>query len=252
MLVRILLPQFHHPVVQHRKRDIVNKKILVVDKDQLVLYGLSKALSHEAYDIETAHSASTAIEKLVSCPYDLCLLDMFLPDSSGMELMRFIRNTCPKSKIVIMTASNIDFPELSGYVDEATKTGACHFILKPFTLCEITDTLGNLLKEEGNFHTGLRFTGSAFVKKTRRSERRPYSDSIIFQMTVIDQGTTKRYDFEAKSTDINDDGIGLLTKFPLKVSQIIGFNEGLNNKRGIVIWSTMLENQTCRSGIRFA
>lgn len=230
----------------------MNKKILVVDKDQLVLYGLLKALRHEAYYVETAHTASMAVEKLISCPYDLCLLDMDLPDFNGVELMRIIKDICPKSKIVIMTANIIDCPDLSEYVNEAIKNGACHFILKPFTLCEVTDTLDNLLKKGGNFHTGLRFTGSEFVRKKRRSARRPYSDPINFQMTVIDQGETKRLKFEAQSTDISDDGIGLLIKFPLKVSQVISFNEGLNNRSGVIIWSTILDNQDCRAGIRFA
>jgi response regulator RpfG family c-di-GMP phosphodiesterase len=193
-----------------------------------------------------------AVEKLTACPYDLCLLDMNLPDFSGVELMRIIRDICPNSKIVIMTASSIDCPELSGYVDAAIKNGACHFILKPFSLCEVTDTLGNLLNEGDNFHTGLRFTGSGFVKKTRRSERRLYFDSIIFQMTVIDQGETKRWNFEAQSTDICEDGIGLLARFSLKISQVIGFNEDMGNRSGVVIWSTMLDNQSCRAGIRFA
>ena len=229
------------------------QNILVVDDNQLILYGLAKALQSDALAVETASTAHKALKKLSFCAYDLCLLDINLPDLSGLELMKMIRDVYPRTKIIVMTASNLDSPELSENINAAISNGACHFIAKPFNLYEITDVVKDVLKEKENFHTGFRFTNAGFVKKSRKTPRKPYSEKIIFQMSVIDQGNFTRWSLEAQAVDISDSGIGLLlSQHYLKESQVIGFDEKMGNRTGVVVWSKMTEEGDCRAGIRFA
>jgi DNA-binding response OmpR family regulator len=230
----------------------VEKNILVVDDNQLILYGLARALQSDSFVVQTAATAQMAVEKLSLCPYDLCLLDVHLTDMNGLELMKVIRDICPLTKIIIMTASCLDSPDLSENIHEAMSNGACHFIAKPFNLSEVTEVVRRVLAGGDDFHTGFRFTGSGFVKRSRKSLRQPWREKIAFQMSVIAQGASTRWSLEAQAVDISDGGIGLLSQYPLKESQIVGFDEKMGNRTGVVAWSKMMDKENWRVGIRFA
>lgn len=230
----------------------MKKNILVVDDDKLILFGLEKVLKYKSFEVETAETASKAMEKLSACPYDLCLLDIHLPDGNGLELMKAIKDSCPKTKVIIMTASYVNCNDnLSENIKLAMKNGACQFIPKPFNLCEMTDIVERALQNTEDFHTGFRFIDNSFVQKKRKFPRAPYYETIDFFTTVIDQGETKRRTIQAKSVDISTSGIGLLTDYPLKESQVISFGDDLAHKSGVVVWSTMYESKVCRAGVKF-
>lgn len=230
----------------------MKKKILLVDNDQLILYALSKTLENDSCEVSVAASANTAIEKLSSCPYDLCLLDIHLRDCNGLQLMKIIEEICPKTKVAIMTADCLDYPDLSNDICDVIEKGACHFIVKPFELCDVVDVVRQLLFEEQDSQEGFRFTGNGFAKKTRKNHRSPFYRNFRFQMTVIHQGESKRLSIDAKSIDVSDGGVGLMTTYPLKTSQVIGFGEDLDRRTGVVAWSSMIDDHTCRAGVKFA
>ena len=71
-------------------------------------------------------------------------------------------------------------------------------------------------------------------------------------MSVIDQGNYTRWSMEAEAVDISDRGIGVLISYHLKVSQVIGFDEKMDNKTGVVMWSKTIDADKCRVGIKFA
>ncbi len=135
--------------ILHNRQATWTQSILVVDDNQLVLYGLAKALQHNSYAVQTASTGQKALRKLAYCPFDLCMLDINLPDFNGLELMKMIKEFCPDTKIIVMTASNLDSPEVSENINAAISNGACHFIAKPFDLCDITEVV-----EEGAVRGG--------------------------------------------------------------------------------------------------
>jgi CheY-like chemotaxis protein len=230
----------------------MDHNILVVDDNQLILYGLAKALRSNSYTVETATTAETALKKLSFCSYDLCLLDINLQDINGLELMKMIKETYPNTKIIIMTASNHDSEELSENILTTASNEACPFIDKPFNLCDVTEVVQEVLTEAANLDPVLRNTNKGSVKKSRKHPRKPYKKKISFQMSVIDQGNFTRWTLEAQAVDISESGIGLLSQHPLKESQVVGFNEKLGNKTGVVVWSKMVDEENCRVGLRFA
>ncbi|MGV1101032.1 response regulator [Thiovibrio sp. JS02] len=229
----------------------MNKKILIIDDDQLILYGLQKALRQESVEVCTAASAAGAEEELAVCPYDLCLLDIHLPDYNGLELMKIIKQICPKTKVIIMTASYMGDEELSANIKQAAENGACHFLTKPFDLGEVKDIIRQALSNE-DFHTGVRFADNAFVKRNRKYTRRPHAQQMDIAMTILGDGETQRWHTGGKSVDISEGGMGLVTRYPLRVSQVLSMKAGMMEKTGVVVWSTMLEDCTCRAGVRFA
>ncbi len=229
----------------------MKKKILIIDDDLLILYGLEKALRQEDVEVTTASSAGVAEEELAICAYDLCLLDIHLPDYNGLDLMKIIKQVCPKTRVIIMTASYIDDDELSANIKQAMENGACHFLTKPFDLIEVKDIIRQALHNE-DFHTGVRVSANSFVKRTRKCKRRQHMQQMDIALTVIGEGVSKRCFAKGYTVDISEGGVGVLTSYPLRVSQIVCLKSEITDKTGIVVWSRMDEESTCRAGVCFA
>jgi DNA-binding NtrC family response regulator len=229
----------------------MKKQILVADEDQLILYGLAKSFKDDGCEVKTASTATAAIKKLSHCSYDLCLLDGHLADSNDQRLLKIIKDVCPHTKIIIMTTSYPDSPELSENINTAIAIGACHFIAKPFNLCDVTEVVHQVLAEADNFSTHFSYTDSRFTEKSRKHPRKRCIEKIPFQMSVIDNGVAARRSLEAQAVDISGSGIGLLSKYPLEKSQVIGFDEEMGNRTGVVIWSIMIDEENCRVGLEF-
>ena len=86
-----------------------NKKILLVEDDELLQKLYSDLLSSEHFFVETASDGKTAYEKIKQGGWDLVLLDIVLPDLSGVEIVKKLMtdNTAkPNKKVVFLT--NLD------------------------------------------------------------------------------------------------------------------------------------------------
>ena len=80
-----------------------NPHILVVDDDRRLRELLQKFLSDSGFRVTTAESAMDAREKLASIQFDLLVLDLMMPDESGLELTSGLRKTNPVP-ILMLTA----------------------------------------------------------------------------------------------------------------------------------------------------
>jgi CheY-like chemotaxis protein len=225
----------------------------VIDDERLICYGLKKALSQDLVEVDTASSASEAILALSSCNYDVCLLDVRLPDDSGFKMMEVIKDFCPKIKIILMTTSDIIPDEvMNENIRKAMANGACNFLCKPFDLKQLREVIAGALWGNGGKGADDRSEQDFAVRTRRREPRRKWPVRINFFMSVINGGEVKRRIFPAETVDISEDGIGLVTPCPLKPTQVISFDETLNRRSGVVVWSSLLDDRRCRAGIRFA
>ena len=101
-------------------------RILVVEDNENLRMILSDRLVDAGYRVRQASSLAEAVEVLERESCQLTLLDIFLPDQSGLEGLRKIRNRYPSVPVIVMTAH--------GTIDmavEAIKEGAYEFITKP-------------------------------------------------------------------------------------------------------------------------
>ena len=107
-------------------------KILIVEDE--VEYGwlLAKFLREKGYLTEHVASGKSAIEHLESQHYDLILLDLFLPDMNGMELLKRIKETNTNQEVVVITGHGTIKTAV-----EATKLGAFDFLTKSCSLEEV-------------------------------------------------------------------------------------------------------------------
>jgi len=104
----------------------MTRKVLVCDDERNVRTFLHDLLALEGFAIAEAATAAEALEAAAAGP-DLCILDLMLPDRSGIELIPDLKEAAPHMAIIVITAV--------GTVDNAVlsmKAGAYDFITKPF------------------------------------------------------------------------------------------------------------------------
>ena len=113
------------------------EKILVVDDEPNICSGCRMILSEEGYEVATSHSGRTAGELLARQVFDVVLLDIRLPDISGIDLLKKIRKKKSPPHIIIMTGHGT----VENAVD-AMKNGAFDYLTKPFDDKDILKTVG--------------------------------------------------------------------------------------------------------------
>lgn len=121
----------------------VNEKILVVDDESFIRLALSEALKSWDYEPFEADSVAAAKAAFTEIDPAVVLLDIDLPDGSGLEILEHIKEVQPET-IAIMVTGNVDVPN----VVSALRGGAHDFISKPIKLEELRITLRNALETQ--------------------------------------------------------------------------------------------------------
>jgi DNA-binding NtrC family response regulator len=116
-------------------------RILVVDDEKLIRWGLRRALEDCGYQVDEAGSAAEAIGALHREPPDVVLLDYQLPDRTGVEVLRELKVAAPRVPAVMITAH----ASIDGAV-EAMREGAYDYVEKPFEVEELTRTVARALE----------------------------------------------------------------------------------------------------------
>ena len=106
--------------------------ILVVDDEVAVNNNIRKILHKKGYTVDQATTKAEALEKIEARDYRLVLLDLKMPGVKGLELLKAIRETRPKAKVIIITG----YATIETAVD-AARMGAVDYLPKPFTPQEI-------------------------------------------------------------------------------------------------------------------
>lgn len=104
------------------------KKILLVEDDGTLGQGISLALNTESTAVTHCENLLQGRQALVKADFDLLILDINLPDGSGLELLREVRQTS-NLPIILLTANDMETDIVVGL-----ETGADDYITKPFSL----------------------------------------------------------------------------------------------------------------------
>ena len=115
--------------------------ILIVDDDVAICCLVCEGLTEEGYQCEVASSAEDALTKLSKHGFDVALLDIRLPDKSGMDLLKSLATLFQATAIVMMTAVN----DLETAV-KAIQLGASDYVVKPFTIDKLNSSIIAALK----------------------------------------------------------------------------------------------------------
>lgn len=221
------------------------RKILIVDDEELILSGLSKCLANDNTGIKTVSTGADALQEISSCPYDLCFLDVFLPDMNGIEVMKKIRKLSPATKVVIMTAHDVN-----GDMSKDIKDNSFNFIGKPFDLAQVRAITELALGSDGTVR-GNSITRKTETKEERQFARKSFARSINYFAGVFENGELKVLNLKGEVIDISEGGIGIKTDYNLNPGYMIRFSSDLIPQAvGLVKWS-MSFKESFRVGIEF-
>ncbi|MDD2267706.1 response regulator [Sulfuricurvum sp.] len=118
-------------------------KLLLVEDDGMVGESLQKGLKAEGYSVDWAKTAGDGSFALETNAYDIMLLDLGLPDYSGIELLQIIRQKHNQVPTIILTAKD-SIQDRVGGLD----AGADDYLVKPFSLDELLARLRALLRRK--------------------------------------------------------------------------------------------------------
>ena len=119
------------------------KKILVIDDEKSILELLSVVFSKEGYSVKTAMSAVKAFELIEKEDFALIISDIKLPEKSGLDILKFVKEKKPGIPVVMITA----FGTIKQTV-EAFKLGAQDYVVKPFDVEELKIVVAKGLEKE--------------------------------------------------------------------------------------------------------
>lgn len=111
-------------------------RILIVEDEIGIQNFLKQGLEEEGFVVETASNGKDGIEKFKSETFDLVLLDWMLPEITGVDVCKFIRNENQSIPILFLTAKDTVQDTIEGL-----KSGANDYIKKPFSFEELLERI---------------------------------------------------------------------------------------------------------------
>ena len=125
------------------------KRLFLLEDDWSLINGLSFAVKKQGYEIDVARTTLEADTLWANGKYDLAILDVALPDGSGFDLCKKIRQTS-KVPIMFLTAADEETDIIMGL-----DIGGDDYITKPFKLAVFLSRLHALLRRSENFNTDV-------------------------------------------------------------------------------------------------
>ncbi len=108
-------------------------KILICEDEEIMLTALEFRLKKHGFEVDLAKDGNIALEKIKAELPDLVIVDILMPEVSGLEVIDFIRKD-QKSQLPIIVISALEHDEI---LMEAFQKGATDFIAKPFKPVEL-------------------------------------------------------------------------------------------------------------------
>lgn len=115
-------------------------RVLLVEDDEAITMGLSYSLEKEGYEVVTAKNATEARSVWTTGKYDICVLDINLPDGSGYDICRYIKQS-EDVPVIFLTAADAEVNVVMGL-----EMGADDYICKPFRVGELMARIKSVLR----------------------------------------------------------------------------------------------------------
>jgi DNA-binding NtrC family response regulator len=116
----------------------MQEELLVVDDEPQMLIAINETLRRSGYNITTAGSGIEALRRLKEKYYRLVITDLRMPEVSGLDLLRKVKNLAPQTPVILLTA----YGTIDNAVD-AMRDGAFDYLQKPFS----SESLENIVRK---------------------------------------------------------------------------------------------------------
>jgi two-component system response regulator MprA len=143
-------------------------RALIVDDEPAVRDSLRRVLRAERYDVDTASDGPEALAKIAHVAPDVVILDVLMPEMSGLEVCRQMRVAGNWTPVLMLTAREAVSDRVAGL-----EAGADDYLPKPFALEELLARLRALLRRSSSDGSSLQlsFGDLTLDLRTRRAER---------------------------------------------------------------------------------
>ena len=149
----------------------MKEKILILEDEIGIRSFVSINLKREGYEIIEAGTGTEAIEQISNNPdISIALLDVMLPDMSGIEVCKFIRQQFDQIGIIMLTAKGQEEDKLEGFI-----SGADDYIVKPFSIKELLVRV------------------SALIRRVKKDENKTKTNEIISDPFILNIDKRKLY-----------------------------------------------------------
>jgi DNA-binding response OmpR family regulator len=152
-------------------------KVLLAEDDNNLGMLLKNYLSAKSYDTTLLINGIRALEEFPKKQYELCILDIMMPEMDGLTLAKEIRNINPSIPIIFLSAKSQKEDILEGF-----RTGADDYITKPFSMEELLYRIQAILK---------RTAGSAVPKKESMYSIGNYRFDPLKQLLSLESESVK-------------------------------------------------------------
>ena len=176
-------------------QEFIGRSVLLVDDEPDALDACFQALAKAQYLVEAASSPLEALQKMRARPYDAAVVDLKMPQMSGIELLRAMRKIDPDVAVIVVTG----YATIETAV-EAMKEGASDYLSKPFTPEELRLGLRKALErqellrenQELRERIGVRAEAPTFIGESEKSRevRRLIEKVAGTDSTVLIYGET--------------------------------------------------------------
>ena len=128
-------------------------KVLVIDDDRAVLHLIERTFSESGTDVVTARTAQEGIRWLPETKPDAVILDIMLPDQSGLETFKQIHEYDSKLPVIFITAGGTSETAI-----EAMKLGAYDYLVKPLDVNQVKEHIGRALEIRRVMHVPVQLS----------------------------------------------------------------------------------------------
>lgn len=116
-------------------------RIMVVDDEEIVCDMAKRSLEQEGYDVTIFTDSTEALAELQQERYRVLVTDLKMKQVDGLQLLDYVQNNCPDTKVIILTA----FGTLESRAD-ALKREAFDYLTKPVRIKDMVATVGRALE----------------------------------------------------------------------------------------------------------
>jgi len=119
------------------------KKVLLLDDEPIVCERLKPALEKVGFYVESYTDGQDVVDRVMQEHFDVLVTDLKMQKPDGLEVMAFVREHSPRTKVIIITG----FATVEA-ATETLRSGAVDFIAKPFKIRELRDRIVELTRDE--------------------------------------------------------------------------------------------------------
>ncbi|PSR20893.1 MAG: DNA-binding response regulator [Sulfobacillus acidophilus] len=174
-------------------------RIFLVDDQSIIRDGLRYMIDHQQdmVVVGTASTVTEALDGMGRTPVDVLLLDIRLPDGSGLDIARAARQLDPAPKTLLLTTFDVDL-----YVLEALRAGAMGYVLKDLPTPELLQTIRAVYRGEAMYRTQAASWALTQAVRPAYQDSNARDHNDVELLTEREQEVLQRMSYGERNADI--------------------------------------------------